>query len=274
MSLMSKSLLRGLLSLTLIAGGAPRCLAQGLTVAAASDLQSALPPIASQFEKETGQAVRLTFGSSGNFFAQIQNGAPFDLFLSADVDYPKRLERAGLAEPGSLVEYARGRLVLWTRRDSGVDVSRGLQVLADANVRRISIANPDHAPYGRAAVAALRAARIDDRVRDKLIVGENISQAAQFAQSGGADVGIIALSLARSPALEGAGVSFDVPDALYPPIQQAAIVVAASRQKALARQFIDALKKPEVVRILQAYGFMVAAPAPHHEWEATSVCRY
>ena len=112
---MSKSLLRGLLSLALIVGWAPRCLAQGLTIAAASDLQSALPAIASQFEKETGQPVRLTFGSSGNFFSQIQNGAPFDLFLSADIDYPRRLEASGTAERGSLYQYAVGRIVLWTR---------------------------------------------------------------------------------------------------------------------------------------------------------------
>src|SRR5206468_9754557 len=178
-----------LLSLALIAGGAPRCLAQGLTVAAASDLQSALPAIASRFENATGQPVRLTFGSSGNFFAQIQNGAPFDLFLSADIDYPRRLASSGLAERGSLREYAVGRVVLWTRTDSGVDVKRGLAVLEDSRVRRIAIANPEHAPYGRAAVAALRHEGLYDRVRDKFVLGENISQAAQFADSGSADVG-------------------------------------------------------------------------------------
>src|SRR4029450_2519889 len=174
--------------------------------AAASDLQSALPAIAARFEKNAGGKVTLTFGSSGNFFAQIQNGAPFDVYLSADVDYPKRLEDVGLAEPGSRYEYARGRLVLWARRDAGIDVSRGLSILADSRVRRIAIANPDHAPYGRAAVAALRADGLYDRVRSKLVVGENISQAAQFAESGSADAGLIALSLALSPALKNAGI--------------------------------------------------------------------
>src|SRR5207247_1743245 len=130
--------------------------AQPLTVAAASDLQSALPAIVSRFENDTGQRVRLTFGSSGNFFSQIQNGAPFDVFLSADIDYPRRLEASGEAERGSLYLYATGRIVLWTRNDSGIDVGRGLPVLADARVHRIAIANPEHAPYGRAAVAALR----------------------------------------------------------------------------------------------------------------------
>ncbi len=184
--------------------------AQGLTVAAASDLQAALPAMASQFEKETGQRVVLTFGSSGNFFTQIQNGAPFDVFLSADIDYPRRLEREGLAERGSLFEYATGRLVLWTRNDSGIDVRRGLTVLADARVRHIAIANPEHAPYGRAAVAALRHEGLYERVRSKFVLGENISQAAQFAQSGNAEVGVLALSLALSPTLKSSGTYVDI----------------------------------------------------------------
>ena len=231
--------------------------AQVLTVAAASDLQSALPVIVAGFERDTGQRVRLTFGSSGNFFTQIENGAPFDVFLSADIDYPRRLERSGQAERGSLSEYATGRLVLWTRTDSGIDVRRGLTVLADARVRRIAIANPEHAPYGRAAVAALRREGLYERVREKFVLGENISQAAQFVESGGADAGLIALALAVSPALKSSGTYFDVPESWYPPIDQAAIVLAASRNKPLARQFIDYLKKPEVARILQSFGFVV-----------------
>jgi len=228
---------------------------QPLTVAAASDLQSALPAITAVFEKESGQKVTVTFGSSGNFFTQISNGAPFDVFLSADLEYPQRLEAAGLAERGSVVEYARGRLVIWTRRDSGIDVARGLPVLGEPKVRRIAIANPDHAPYGRAAIAALRADGLYERVKTKFIVGENISQTAQFAQSGGADVGLIALSLALSPALKDAGVTADVPVEKYPPIRQAAAVVAASKQKTAARQFIDALRAPAIAKILASYGF-------------------
>src|SRR5499427_9946560 len=134
--------------------------AQPLRIAAASDLQAALPSIAAAFEKDTGHAVALTFGSSGNFFTQLQNGAPFDLFLSADIDYPRQLERDGRAEKGSLYEYATGRIVLWTRNESRIDLRRGLAVLTDPAVRRIAIANPEHAPYGRAAVAALHHERI------------------------------------------------------------------------------------------------------------------
>jgi molybdate transport system substrate-binding protein len=238
-------------------GACPFAWAQGLTVAAASDLQSALPAIAAQFERDTGQTVRLTFGSSGNFFAQIQNGAPFDVFLSADIDYAKRLERSGQAERGSLYEYATGRVVLWTRKDSGIDVRRGLTVLTDARVRRVAIANPEYAPYGRAAIAALRHERLYEPVREKMVLGENISQAAQFAQSGSADVGVLALSLALSPPLKSSGIYFEIPESWHPPIEQAVVVLASSRQKALARQFLDCLKKQESVRILRSSGFAV-----------------
>jgi len=231
--------------------------AQSLTVAAASDLQSALPAIVAQFEKETGKRIRLTFGSSGNFFSQIQNGAPFDVFLSADVDYPKRLEAAGQAERGSLYEYATGRIVSWTRNDSGIDVRRGLAVLGDERVRRVAIANPEHAPYGRAAVAALRHEGLYDRVRTKFVLGENISQTAQFAQTGSADAGVLALSLALSPSLKSSGTYVDIPDSWYPPIEQAAVVLTSSRQKPLARQFIEYLKNPDSLRILKSYGFAV-----------------
>ena len=232
--------------------------AQTLTVAAASDLQSALPAITSRFEKDSGQKVTLTFGSSGNFFTQIQNGAPFDVFLSADIDYPKRLEGSGQAERGSLYEYATGRLVLWTRNDSRIDVRRGLVVLSDTRVRRIAIANPEHAPYGRAAVAALRHEGLYERVQGKFVLGENISQAAQFAQTGAAEVGLLALALALSPTLKSSGTYVDIPESWYPPIEQAAIVLASSRQKPLARQFVDYLKNPASVRLLQSYGFAVA----------------
>jgi molybdate transport system substrate-binding protein len=231
--------------------------AQNLTVAAASDLQSALPEIASHFEKDTGRRVALTFGSSGNFFTQAQNGAPFDVFLSADIDYPRRLEAAGQAEPGTLYEYATGHIVLWTRSDSGIDLRQGLSVLTDGRVRRVAIANPEHAPYGQAAVAALRHEGLYERIRDKVVMGENISQTAQFAQSGAADVGVLALSLALSPALKNSGTYVKIPESWYPPIEQAAVVLASSKQKVLARQFVDYLKKPEIVRILESYGFAV-----------------
>jgi molybdate transport system substrate-binding protein len=235
--------------------------AQAVTVAAAADLQSVLPDVVERFERETGRKVALTFGSSGNFFSQIQNGAPFDLFFSADIDYPRRLEAAGLAESGSLYEYATGRIVVWSRKDSGIELRRGLQVLADSRVRRVAIANPEHAPYGRAAVAALQHENLYDRVRSKLVLGENISQAAQFVQSGNSEAGIIALSLALAPALRTSGDYFEIPASFYPAIEQAAVMLRASRNKDAARQFVAFLRRPEIVRLLQDFGFAVSQHA-------------
>jgi molybdate transport system substrate-binding protein len=139
------------------------CAAQEITVAAAADLQFAFQDVATRFQKRTGKTVKLIFGSSGNFFAQIQNGAPFDVFFSADIDHPRRLETAGLAEPGTIYPDATGRIVLWAPNDSKLGLSRGLQVLLNPTIQKIAIANPEHAPYGRAAVAAVRHENLYDR---------------------------------------------------------------------------------------------------------------
>ena len=227
-----------------------------LAVAAASDLQSVMPGLAERFERETGRYVALTFGSSGNFFSQIRNGAPFDIFFSADVDYPRQLEKAGLTEPGTLKPYAIGTLVVYAPTSAGVDLRHGLSVLTDERIHRISIANPEHAPYGRAAVAALTHERLYDRVRPKLVLGENISQAAQFVQSGNAEIGLLALSLALSPTLRGAGAYVDVPASFYPSIEQAAVVLKASTRKETARQFLAFLDRPDSVKTLRDAGFL------------------
>src|ERR1700731_199974 len=194
--------------------------AQAVKVAAAADLKFAMTELAAQFEKQSGAKLDVTYGSSGNFLTQIQNGAPFDLFFSADSEYPKKLEAAGLAEPGTLREYAVGHIVIWTPRDSGIDAAKaGWQSLLDQRVKKIAIANPDHAPYGRAAMAALKTAGIYERVKDKLVYGENISQAAEFVQSGNAQAGIVALSLALSPTMRN-GSRWEIPVDSYPPIKQ------------------------------------------------------
>ena len=229
--------------------------AQELTIAAAADLQPIFPALAKQFEAETDRRVAVTFGSSGNFFSQIQNGAPFDLFFSADVNYPRRLADSGLVEPGSLSLYATGRIVLWVRKDSGIDLGRGLQALLSPRVRRIAVANPEHAPYGKAAVAALRHARLYDAVRGKLVLGENVAQAAQFVDSGNADAGIIALSLALTPALKNSGAMHEIPAGSYPPIEQSVAMLRASRHKETARQFLAFLERPEVIDKMRAFGF-------------------
>jgi len=244
-----------LLLLVLLAASAPGLATERLTVAAAADLTFALHDVAERFEQQTGNAVGLSFGSSGNFFSQIQNGAPFDLFFSADLDYPKKLESLGLTEPGSLYQYARGRLVLWAPKDSRLDLSRGLQILLDPAVRKIAIANPEHAPYGRAAVAALQHEGIYDQVRARLVLGESVSQAAQFVVSGGADVGLLAQSLTLAPGMKGKSV--EVPASSYPPIDQAAVILKSSRNKAAARQFLQFLRKPEILEVMRRYGFEV-----------------
>jgi molybdate transport system substrate-binding protein len=232
---------------------------QPLAVAAASDLQVILPAVATAFERTTGEKVNISFGSSGNFLAQIKNGAPFDVFLSADIEYPRELDREGLAEPGTLLPYATGSLVLWTRTGSGVDVGRGLETLLSDRVRHIAIANPEHAPYGRAAVAALRAAGLYEKVRGKLVLGENVSQAGQFVQSGNADAGLVPLSFAHAPAASATGQYVAVPSSLYPPIEQAAVVVRASRNKDAARAFLAFLNQPATRALFADAGF---GPAP------------
>src|SRR3954467_12495560 len=229
--------------------------ADEINVAAASDLTFAMKELAANYEKETGTVVKVTPGSSGNFFTQIQNGAPFDLFFAADIDYPKKLEAAGLGEPGTLYQYATGKIVIWVPAGSKLDVSKGLAVLSDPSVRKIAIANPKHAPYGRAAVAAMTKQGIYEKLTDKLVFGENISQATQFVQSGNADVGIIALSLAMAPAIADKGRYFEIPQDMYPPLDQGAIVIKASQKKDQAKQFLAFLKTPESVALMQRYGF-------------------
>jgi molybdate transport system substrate-binding protein len=230
-----------------------------IAVAAASDLQTMLPSLLSAFEKATGIKATVSFGSSGNFFAQIQNGAPFDVFFSADADYPRRLVAAREADGDSLCEYATGRLVLWARTDSGLDVKEGLGLLRDARVRRIAIANPDLAPYGRAAVAALKKNNLYDAVKGKLVFGENISQTAQLAQSGNADVGLIAHALALGAAMRTSGSFTALPSGDYPPVVQAAVIVSASKHKEASRALLEYIKGAEAQKTFRAFGF---APPP------------
>ncbi len=233
-----------------------------VTVAAASDLTDVMNEIAASFERETGCAVRVSTGSSGNFLSQIENGAPFDVFFSADIEYPKKLESEGLAAPASTYLYAIGKIVLWTRNDSRLDISKGLVVLRDPAVQKISIANPQHAPYGRAAEEALRKSGIYDAVKSQLVLGENISQAAQFVESGNADVGILALSLAVSPVMKQKGRFEAIPEDLYKPIEQGAVVTRAAPNPRGARIFLDYIKIPAITALLERYGFALPAKAP------------
>jgi molybdate transport system substrate-binding protein len=239
----------------------PATPAQTLKVAAASDLQFAMQDLAKEFEKNGNAKIDVIYGSSGNFFSQIQNGAPFDIFFSADMEYAKKLDAAGLAESGTLARYAVGRLVLWTPPASAVDVAKdGWKTLLDPRVQKIAVANPEHAPYGRAAVAALRSAGIYEQVKSKLVYGENISQAAQFVQSGNAQAGLVALSLALSPGMKD-GKWWELPADAYPPIEQGAIVLQASKNKVAARAFLEFVASARGRETLKKYGFSFEMPA-------------
>jgi molybdate transport system substrate-binding protein len=228
-----------------------------VTVAAASDLTYAMKEIAADFEKSAACSVKVSYGSSGNFQTQIENGAPFDVFFSADIEYPRKLEAEGLATPGSTYLYGIGKLILWVRNDSKLDVSKGLDALRDPSVKKIAIANPLHAPYGRAAEDALRKSGVYDSIKDRLVLGENISQTAEFAESGNADAGILALSLVLSPALKDKGRYFQIADNLYSPIQQGVVVVRASKNQQSAQAFLDYIKTPAETAILERYGFVL-----------------
>src|SRR5258708_4258124 len=221
------------------AQGGMRAQGRQIRIAAGADVKVAMGELSELFDGRTGTKVNVTFGSSGNFFSQIQNGAPFDLFFSADVVYPKKLEAAGLAEPGTLYEYAIGRLVIWTPADANADFTKeGWKSLLDSSVEKIAIANPEHAPYGREAVAALQASGIYERVKHKLVYGENISQAAQFVQSGSAQMGIVAMSLAVSPAMSG-GKKWDIPAQMHPTLEQGAIVLKDAKNMATGQTFLE-----------------------------------
>jgi molybdate transport system substrate-binding protein len=237
------------------------CAAQEITVAAAADLQFAMQDIAARFQKETGKTVKLIYGSSGNFFQQLQNGAPFDMFFSANLDYAKKLEAAGLTDPGSYYQYAKGKIVIWVPTDSKVDLSSGIQALLNPAIKKIAIANPQHAPYGQAAVAALQKEHIYDKVQDKLVLGENISQTASFVVSGSADVGIVALSLALSPNMKDRGRYAEIPADEYPPIEQACVILRSSKNKEAAEQFLSFIKTTAVGEVLKSYGFDLPNPS-------------
>jgi molybdate transport system substrate-binding protein len=237
-----------------------RSVAEEITIAAASDLNFAFKEIVAEYEKASGNHVKLTLGSSGNFFAQIQNGAPFDLYFSADIAYPRKLEEAGLTVPGSLFQYAVGRIVMWTGHESRIDVTQGFEALRDPTVKKIAIANPKHAPYGRAAVAAMEYFKVYDQVKDKLILGENISQAAQFIESGACDVGIIALSLALAPPMQAAGHYWEIPADAYPPIEQGAVMLMGGKNQESAKAFLSFIQGAEGQTMMKRYGFIVPSP--------------
>jgi molybdate transport system substrate-binding protein len=226
-----------------------------VTVAAAADLSDPLKEIAGPFEKNTGTRLNIVVGSSGQLCTQIENGAPFDVFMSADTNYPQQLIAEGKADGGTLFTYGTGRLVLMANADSPIDLHDIAGTLLGASVRKIAIANPQHAPYGRAAVEALKALGVYAKVAQKLAIGENVSQAAQFVETGNAQVGFVAMARVMAPGERGRVKYAEVPAGAYTPIKQAAVVLSRAAGNSAAHAFLQYLKTPDAVAVLRKYGF-------------------
>jgi molybdate transport system substrate-binding protein len=227
-----------------------------INVAAAADLSAAMQEVATNYEKRTGVVVKLSFGASGALTQQIQNGAPFDVFFSADMDYPRQLITSGQADGATLYRYAIGQLVLWVPQDSPLDVEhRGMDVVLDPSVKKISIANPQHAPYGRAAAAALKHYGLYEKLGDRLVLGENVSQAAQFVESGNAQAGFVALAHAMAPSMQGKGKYWVVPADAYPTLDQGVVLLSHSPHPEDAAAFLRFMKTEEAAGLLRRYGF-------------------
>lgn len=244
-------------SLTLILPGAAQ--AEGLRIAAAADLKFAMDELVRDYGKSlpgVQDRVEVVYGSSGKFFAQIQQGAPYDLFFSADISYPRQLLAAG-AGVGVVIPYAVGRLTLWSSRRDAENMS--LDDLADPSIRRIALANPKHAPYGKRAEEALRAAGVWEKVEHKLVYGENIAQAAQYVQTGNADVGMIALSLALHPELARQGGYRIIPAHLHQALDQGFVMTRRAVGNSAAQRFSDYMRSAAARAVMERYGFALPA---------------
>jgi molybdate transport system substrate-binding protein len=226
-------------------------------VAAAADLKFAMDEIRDAFQRQHPEIeVAITYGSSGNFYSQLANRAPFDIFFSADLDYPRRLIQQGLAPTESEFQYAVGFIVLWVRQASPIAVETlGIQALLDPAVRKIAVANPIHAPYGRAAEAAMKKLGVFEKVQNRLVYGENISQTAQFVESGAADIGIISHSLAVGPPLRDKGRYWEVPTDAYPALEQGGVILSWAEDRAAADALRGFVLGEEGKLILSRYGF-------------------
>ena len=229
--------------------------AEKITVAAAADLKFAMDEIVTVFNNNhPGNDVDVIYGSSGKFHTQIQQGAPYDLFFSADISFPRELAKQGMAS-SDVKPYAVGRIVLWSADMDAAKMTLGS--LTDPKIARIAIANPKHAPYGKRAEEALRAAGLWDKLQLKLVFGENIAHAAQFVQTGNAQVGIIALSLAVNPELAKKGGYYLIPDKMHQPLEQGYVITRRGADKPLARTFAAYMNSKQALTIMTKYGFVL-----------------
>lgn len=238
----------------------PSASARGeVRIAAAADLKFAFEEAIEAFGRKYPHiVVRVSYGSSGSFYAQLRNRSPFDVYFSADIDYPRNLVQEGLADPDSQFPYAIGRVVIWVPNDSPIDVVElGMEALLHPRARKIALGNPHHAPYGRAAEQAMRHVGIYEQVKEKFVLGENIAQAAQFVQSRAADVGIIALSLAMAPPMTESGRYWLIPAEYHAPLKQGAVIMNWAKDRAAAEAFCRFLREPAGRAIMEKYGFIV-----------------
>lgn len=230
----------------------PAAATEPLLVAAAADLQFAFTDIGEKFKEQTGQEIEFTFGSTGNLTTQIENGAPFDILAAANIAFVDRLKEQGLIIPDTQQLYAQGRIVLAVNREAGAQATE-IQDLLDPAISRVAIANPEHAPYGKAAEEALQSAGLWDELQPKLVLGENVRQTLQFVQTGDAPVGIVALSIAEVPE-----VTYTLlPAELHNPLNQSMAVIKATQNETAARAFLEFVNGPEGRPIMKRYGFLL-----------------
>ena len=229
-----------------------------VTVAVAANFTAPMQKIAQAFEQDTGHKAQLAFGATGKFYAQIKNGAPFDLFLSADLDYPQALIKAGHADAKTLTTFAIGRLVLWTTKPdlAATDLAATVK---NPSVQKLAVANPATAPYGRAALQVLDHLGLTAAARPKLVTGENITQTAQFVETGHADAGFVALSLVLSPKLKDKGRWTEVPTTLYTPLDQGVVLTVRGAANPAATRYLAFLSSPAARKILQDFGYALPA---------------
>jgi len=229
-----------------------------ILIAAASDLNFAMNEICHAFEKtHPGVKVEVSYGSSGNFYAQIKQGAPYDIFFSADASYPSRLEEEGFAVKGQRQLYAIGKIVLWIPKKSAFDSQKGLNVVLSPELKKLAIANPKHAPYGRAAEESLRYYGLLDKIQGKLVFGENISQTAQFVLTGAADAAIIALSLAISPGMANSGSYWIISTESYGRLEQVYTVLQRGKGKPSVKTFLEFVQGKKGKKTLSDFGFIL-----------------
>ncbi len=228
--------------------------AEEVLVAQAANFSKPMEEIARKFERATGHRVRISAGSTGKLYAQIQNGAPFDLFLAADQRRPRLLEEEGMTVPGSRFTYAVGRLTLWSRDPQRV-TGDGAAVLRHGDFNHLAIANPKTAPFGGAAVQVMQRLGVEDILANKIVQGENIAQAFQFVFTGNAELGFLSLSQVLDPRVNGAGSRWDVPQDLYDPLKMDAVLLNRSERNPAAMALLDYLKRGEAQAIMERYGY-------------------